>query len=253
MATNPWLLRPGPNPRAALRLFCFPYAGGSANIFHSWPQGLPASVEVCAVQLPGRGSRLLETPFTNLNQLVRAAAEALLPHLSEPFALFGHSMGARICFEFTRHLEKEHGIKPTHLFVSGCRAPQIPDTEPPIYDLPEPEFLEELRELSGTPQEVLDHPELMQLMLPLLRADFEVAQTYSCPSVDEPLDRPVTVFGGLQDEDITREHLEAWRALTSGPFSLYMFPGDHFFINTSRSLLLRRLAVELAQDISDRR
>ncbi len=176
--TECWLRSPKPNPQASLRLFCFPYVGGGALIFRTWPNSLPATAEVCPVELPGRGTRLKETPFTRLLPLVQALAQALLPHLDKPFAFFGHSMGALISFELTRQLRRLYGLVPLHLFVSAHRAPQLPDPDPPIHTLPEAEFMEELRCLNGTPKEVLEQPELMELMLPILRADFALCETY---------------------------------------------------------------------------
>ena len=248
-ATTPWLVCPKPNPAAALRLFCFPYAGGGAGIFHRWAEHLPASVELYAVQLPGRGSRLLEPALKSLPVAVRAAHKALLPHLDKPFAFFGHSMGATIGFELARLLSQEHNIEPAHLFVSGRRAPHLPDHERVTYHLDEPEFVEELRRLNGTPKEVLQHPELMQLLLPALRADFEMIQTYVyIPGT--PLGCVITAFGGLEDKNVTREHIAAWREHTNGRFSLQMLSGDHFFIHDARTAVVEALSQELQQVVS---
>jgi medium-chain acyl-[acyl-carrier-protein] hydrolase len=244
--TSRWLSGYKPNPRAALRLFCFPYAGGAANIFHSWPNSLPPSVEVCPVQLPGRGNRLPEPAFTGLELLVESAARELLPFFDKPFAFFGHSMGAIISFELANRLRLEQRREPVHLFVSGRQAPQIPVDEMPTYNLPEKDFLDELRRLKGTPADVLEHAELMQLMLPLLRADFELIQTYRF--APRPLlDCPITAFGGMEDTEVTRESLEAWREMTTGAFKLRMLPGDNFFLNTARPLFLQTLARDLQQ------
>lgn len=234
------------NPSAALRLFCFPYAGGASHIFRAWPQSLPPTVEVCPVNLPGRGNRLLEPPFTNLTLLVQSIAQSLLPHLSKPFAFFGHSMGAIISFELARYLRKEQSPEPVHLFVSGRRAPQALDTEPSTYNLPEAKFLAYLRRLNGTPGEILEHPELMRLMLPLLRADFELVETYSY-SKDAPLNCSITALGGLKDDRVKPAQLEAWRKQTSGHFSLQMLPGGHFYLHTAEPLLLEILSSELKQ------
>jgi medium-chain acyl-[acyl-carrier-protein] hydrolase len=177
---------------------------------------------------------------------VPALAEALEPQLKTPFVFFGHSMGAIINFELARHLRKEYGLSPLHLFVSGRRAPQVPPREPVTHDLPEPEFLRELSRLNGTPIEVLQDLELMQLVLPILRADFALCETYTY--VDEPpLDCPISAFGGLRDRRVTRQDLEDWRAQTSSSYLLRMLPGDHFFLNTCQPLLLGLLTRELLQ------
>lgn len=243
--SNPWLVIQRPNPRATLRLFCFPYAGGSTLIYRAWANSLPAHVEVCGIQLPGRGSRMHEQPFFDLAELVETLAPVLAPHFDKPFAFFGHSMGAAISFEMARLLSREGKEGPRHLFVSGRRAPQFPETDRPTYNLPEPEFIEELQRLNGTPRELLENPELMQLMLPLLRADFTLCQTYKLKEAP-PLACPITACGGLADKCVTREPLEGWRQHTSASFALRMLPGDHFFLHTDQSTLLRVLGQELA-------
>lgn len=243
-AANPWLEGRRPNPQARLRLFCFPYAGGGAMIYRRWRDELPATVEVCPVQLPGRETRLLEKPFTALRPLTEALGRAMWSQLDMPFAFFGHSMGAVIGFELARWLRRERGPSPVHLFVSGRTAPHLLDSEPPTYNLPDPEFLEDVRRLNGTPAGVLECSELVQLLLPLLRADFGVCQTYT-PLPEPPLDCPITAFGGLQDDRAGRGKLEGWREHTAASFSLRMLPGDHFFVNSSRRLLLQTLSQDL--------
>jgi medium-chain acyl-[acyl-carrier-protein] hydrolase len=189
---------------------------------------------------------LLEPAFTDLLLLAQTALQELLPALDRPFAFFGHSMGAAIGYELAQLLRRDYHIEPTHLFVSGRHAPQLPDETPITYSLPEPEFVEELRQLNGTPAEILEHPELLKLLLPLLRADFELIQTYVYSS-RPPLDCPITAFGGIEDKEVSREHLEAWREQTRASFSLKMFPGDHFFIHTAQALLVETIARELAR------
>ena len=244
-SATPWLVSYRPSPRARLRLFCFPYAGGAAHIYRQWPPRMPEGVEVWAVQPPGRGSRIWERPFTSIMELVAAAEPALRPFMDLPFAFYGHSMGGVIGYELARRLREDGREGPLHLFVSGCPAPQLPQTRDVTYNLPEPEFVEELRGLKGTPAEVLDNAELLQLMLPLLKADFEAIQTYRRLE-GPPLDCPLTVVGGLGDEEVTREQLAPWRELTTGAFSLHMLPGDHFFLHASQNALLEIVALQLS-------
>lgn len=241
---NQWLSFPRPRPQAKLRLFCFPYAGGSAQIFRSWPDALPETVEVCLVHLPGRGMRIRESHFTRLLPLAHASAEAMRPYCDKPFAMFGHSMGAMISFEVARYLRSRYGIEPVQLFVSGRRAPHIPDTSPPTHDLPTDELIEELKRIKGTPREVLADAELMDIFLPILRADFEVCHTYVY-SQGEPLSCPIIAFGGIEDDEETRDLIEAWREQTTGGFSLRMFQGDHFFLHSSEHTFLNVLYREL--------
>ena len=232
-----------------MRLFCFPYAGGSAQIHRQWGKALPQEVDVCSVQLPGRGNRLAEPAYTRLPQLVEACLEGLGSFFDRPFAFFGHSMGAMISFELTRLLRRNKRQLPAQIFLSGRTAPEFSNDAKKTYDLPDPEFIAELKNLNGTPQELLANEELMQLMLPILRADFEICQTYEY--VDEsPLDRPISVYGGLEDEYIGRDEFDAWRSQTTSHFILKMFAGGHFFLHSAEDLLLRVLAAELEELLS---
>jgi medium-chain acyl-[acyl-carrier-protein] hydrolase len=234
---TPWLSPIYSSAEARARLFCFPYAGGDAlTIYRKWPTSLPTAIEMCPVQIPGRGRRVTEAPYDNLTSIVKALGEALLPYFNKPFAFFGHSMGAMMAFELSRWLRREHGKEPGHLFVSGRTAPQVPDRDQPTYDLPESEFLERIKLINGTPKEVLQHVELMKLMLPVLKADFRLCQTHTYVDAP-PLNCPITVFGGLSDA-ASREDLEAWRKQTVNRFNLHVLPGDHFFIKTEERTLL---------------
>ena len=243
MATiQPWIVRSKPQPH--LRLFCFSYAGGGASIFRYWSATLPAEVEVCPVQLPGRENRLREPPFTRLSPLVLALAHALNPYMDIPFAFFGYSMGALISFELARHLRRNHNPGLLHLFVAAHRAPQLPQSHPALHPLPDPAFLDALRRLGGTPSSVYEHEELMKLMLPMLRADFATCETYIY-STEAPLDCPITAFGGEQDTHVSTEALSAWREQTQGLFTLSILPGDHFFLHSQQQLLLQTLSQDL--------
>ena len=237
-----WIPFRRPGPRTRLRLFCFPYAGAGAAIFRTWSEALPADVEVCPIQLPGRGTRMLERPFTQLPPLVDSLAQAVAPLLDKPFAFFGHSLGSLISFELARRIRRQYDVHPVRLFVSASHAPQVPHRGAPIHNLPEKEFLAELRHLNGTPSELLEHKELMEIILPLLRADFAVYETYVY-SAEPALNCPVLAFGGLEDRRVNYSELEAWRAQTNVCFSLRMFPGDHFFLK--EPLLLHALSQEL--------
>lgn len=228
---TPWLINWKPNRRANVRLFCFPYAGGGESIFRSWQQSLSDTIEVCAVQLPGRGSRISEPPCTQINELVWATGEAIAPYLDKPFALFGHSMGALIAFEFARHLREEYSAQPVHLFVSGR---------------PSPQTMSESFELDQVDTESLEDPELMELMLPILRADLALCESYTF-TPQPPFRFPITAFGGLADHGVPRHRLEEWREHTTGSFVLRLFPGDHFFLDTCRLPLLEAISKELEQ------
>ncbi len=229
---------------AQMRLFCFPYAGGNAAVFQKWHRLFPEWIEVCPLQYPGRGNRMREPPFTNAIPLAHDLARALPSLLDLPFAFFGHSMGGIIAFEVVRELRRKQLPQPLHLFVSSIRAPQFPNRDGLAYDMPEPQFKVELRRLNGTPNEVLENDELMGLMLPMLRADFSVAQTYAYVE-EERLSFPLTVYGGLEDPSVSLTELEGWREHTRGEFKLQMFSGDHFYLHASELLLTADVLREL--------
>jgi len=245
--STPWLVNWKPNRRASVRLFCFPYAGGGDSIFHSWPRLLSDSIEVCPVQLPGRGSRITESPCIEINKLIPLVGQALAPYLDKPFAIFGHSMGALIGFELAHFLRSECNAEPIHLFVSGRGSPQIRN-EPidlKLFDATVPKVL---RRFNGTPEEALENPELMELVLPVLRADVTLCNSYIY-SPKPPFSFSITAFGGLDDPGLPRHGIVGWREHTTGPFALRMLPGDHFFLNTSRLPLLEAISKELEQDL----
>jgi medium-chain acyl-[acyl-carrier-protein] hydrolase len=160
------------------------------------------------------------------------------------FAFFGHSMGALISFELARHLRRIHRQGPTRLFISAHRAPQLQDSNAPLHDLPEPALIDMLSRLGGTPKAILQHTELMKVMLPILRADLALCESYIYVS-EPPLDCPISVFGGEQDSLVSAQELGAWRDQTSDSFTLNMLPGDHFFLHSQQDSLLRMLSQEL--------
>jgi medium-chain acyl-[acyl-carrier-protein] hydrolase len=213
-------------------------------MFRTWASELQPTIEICPIQLPGREGRLREPPFTRLEPLAVALAAALAPAMDRPFAFFGHSMGALIGFELARHLRAVGRPEPIYLAVSAYGAPQLPRRRQPIHHLSDVAFTEELRRLNGTPTELLEHAELMQLVLPTLRADFALVEEYSY--VDEPpLGCPIAAFGGLEDFEAPRESLEPWRKQTSKSCALRMLPGEHFFLNSSQGSICRSLALDL--------
>jgi medium-chain acyl-[acyl-carrier-protein] hydrolase len=203
--------------------------------------------EVCAVQPPGRESRLREQAYTDLTELTDAAYEALEPHLDMPFALFGHSMGALLAFEFARRVRRADGPQPLRLLISAHRAPQLPSPHPPITHLPDAEFVTEVRQrYGGVPDEVLAHAELMALLIPCLRADMALIEGYRCAD-ESPLDCPVSAYGGLDDAEATETELASWQTQTSGAFRIERFPGTHFYVRSMRTELLRAVRRDLAE------
>jgi medium-chain acyl-[acyl-carrier-protein] hydrolase len=192
---------------------------------------------VLAVQYPGRATRLRESPLKNLDLLLDDIEQAIAPLLDKPFAFFGHSMGATVSYELTRRLQASQKTLPMHLFLSGRSAPQLPVVKSPVHHLPDQEFLESMRDLNGTPTELLAHSELMEMMLPVIRADFQMLETWKYQA-SSPLDIPVSVFGGLADDGVPLENLDAWAACTTGKMKRHIFPGDHFFLHQQYPAML---------------
>lgn len=242
-SVSKWFVAP-PRPRAGVRLFCLPYAGGSASAFRGWDEAMPSGVEVCPIQLPGRGTRFAEPLQTRLDPLVRSLAADLLPYVDRPFALFGHSMGALMAFELARVLRGAYGAEPDLLFVSAWRSPEIPDGRAD-YTLPNDQFVAQLRTLNGTPLEILDDPEALRLLLPIVRADFEVVQTYVYRDAP-PLQCRIKAFSGIKDEGASPDLMRPWARHTAGSCSLSILPGGHFFFHEARAPLTTIVAHELA-------
>ncbi|NJN67352.1 MAG: thioesterase [Chloroflexaceae bacterium] len=234
------------NPASYLRLFCLPHAGGASVLFHPWTTFLPPSIELYPVELPGHGARGHEQALSRMRRLTQAIAEGMYPHLDKPFALFGHSMGALVCFELARLLRRAYDVSPRCLFVSAHRAPQLPDPDPTTYMLSEEDLVRKLQTLEGTPKEILEQPDLLRMVLPNLRADFAVCDTYTYRA-EAPLDCPIIALGGDSDPEISREQLEGWHEQTSRVFQVHTFPGGHFYINTSRPAVLKLMTETMEQ------
>jgi medium-chain acyl-[acyl-carrier-protein] hydrolase len=241
-----WLTRFRPNPDARLRLFCFPYAGGGSSVFRAWPHLLPPDVEVWGICPPGRENRLHEPSFRRLEPLICSLAEAVAPHLDREYVFFGHSMGALVAFELSRRLRATMGRGPSRLLLGAYRAPQLPNPNIRIHHLPD-EVLKVVLEREGTPADVLRNAELMRAVLPTLRADLELCDTYEY-AADDPLTCPLSVFGGDGDVLVRPADLEPWRSHTTAGFDLTIFTGSHFFLHSSQDLLLAALCERLGAD-----
>jgi len=239
-----WLIRYKPPAVPRLRLFGFPYAGAGASLFASWAEMLPKGVELNAVQLPGRENRLREAPFTQLEPLLPVLLEEIRPYLDLPFAILGYSFGALLAFELTRCLRQSGAPLPHHLLVLGRRAPHLTSPSPPVHQNSDAGLVEWMRDLGGTPALILEHPELLPIFLPILRADLTLHETYSYRP-DAPLDLPISTFGGLQDSQASREEMEAWQEHTTGRFTLRLYPGGHFFAKDYQAMLLRDISAAL--------
>jgi medium-chain acyl-[acyl-carrier-protein] hydrolase len=241
---NRWIFTPRPDPRARLRLVCFSYAGGNAAVFRTWPDALPAEIELVAIELPGRQARGREPLLDRLPPLVAALTDGVAGAIAPPFAIFGHSMGALVGLGFAHELRRRQLAGPVHLFASARRAPQLPERSP-LHPLGDAALVDALRAMGGIPDAVLAEAELMAYFLPILRADLAVSETASIAG-EAPLDCPITALCGASDERVTPDEVDAWRALTRAGFERALFPGGHFFIQTERAAVLAALSRRLS-------
>ncbi|HEY0696446.1 MAG TPA: alpha/beta fold hydrolase [Micromonospora sp.] len=230
---------------AEILLFCLPYAGGSAQrIYGKWGRQLPDHIEVVPVEPPGRGSRIMESPLTSVEAITNDLIDRVVKRIDRPYAIFGHSLGALVAFELARRLEYGQGRPVSHLFVSGHAAPQLPLPPDNDYLLPDAEFKVRLRELAGTPEEVLADEDLLDLVVPIIRADFQAADTYQWrPGLR--LNCPMTVYGGQHDPEAMPDTLPRWKEHTTARCDVRVLPGNHFFLHHEERALLDGIAEDL--------
>lgn len=227
-----------PDTASRIRLFCFPYAGANSSIFREWINLLPSTVEVIGVELPGHGSRFNE-PITSDLSLIINALKANFSFLNQkPFVFFGHSLGTKIAYELCRAFSVDNTPLPKHLIVSGGRAPHLSWRKKMIHTLPDAQLIEELKTYNGIPNDVFECPEIIELFLPILRADFTISETYKyIPG--PPLHIPITALGGNNDPKVSFEEILGWKMHTSKTFNHQILPGNHFFIKESQKQLLK--------------
>ncbi len=233
---------PTPNPDAQLRLVCFAYAGGSSATYLPWLKLLHPDVELIVCQLPGRGTRLFEDPYDQIEPLIQDLCNAIQPLCNMPLVFFGHSMGSKVAYELCIAMQDKHLPLPVHVIASAAAAPFHLRRKAPIHDLPEQEFITALSKLNGTPQQVLNNPELMALFLPALRADFKLVETYINTSRTVVPTR-LTLMGGVMDETVSPSELADWNKLFTHTSKIRWFEGDHFYINHKTFAVLQQLNV----------
>lgn len=244
-SVSPWLMKPIERPDAATRLICLPYAGGGASAYRGWARLVPHDVELCAVQPPGRENRFSEPPLRDIRSIATGVANALAAEGDwRPMVVFGHSMGALVAFELARVLRARGATMPRLIVLSGHVAAHLPPHRPPIYDLPEREFLGRIRVMDGTPPALFEHRELLDFYLPVLRADFTACDTYVCAD-EPPLEVPMLVLAGESDTTMPVDDVRGWSRHTTARFLMRVMPGGHFFVQTARDLVLAEVAAAI--------
>jgi medium-chain acyl-[acyl-carrier-protein] hydrolase len=242
------IFTPKPKPNALVRLVCFSYAGGSSATYITWHNDLDPNIELAVVQLPGRGAKLSEPPYQTMSEMVTALFLALEKLSNKPFIFYGHSMGARVAYELTLMLRRFRYRLPIHFIASGSIAPCVERTKEPTYHLPDNEFIMKVGELNGSPPEVLANKEIMQLILPALRADFKIIETYHNNSKCI-IPTKVSVIAGDQ-ENIEIADVEAWFALFEARTEIHWVNGCHFFVEKSKVDVLKIVNALIGQEIS---
>lgn len=214
-----------------MKLFCLPYAGGSSVIYTTWKNYVDSSIELCPIELAGRGKRFQEPLYNTIKEMVEDVYEQIKDDIEkDSYAIFGHSMGSIIAYELCHKLEEKNTRKPVHVFFSGHKAPSIIKDDEIIHDLPDEEFKNKLIELGGTPKEFFESKELCDMFIPIIRADFKAVENYTYNSSNDKLNINISVLYGKKEEMTMNEILQ-WRNHTNGETKIYPFEGDHFFIN----------------------
>ena len=242
---SPWLVTwEAPASHIQLRLFCFHHAGASASTFRAWQGQLPQSVQIIAVQLPGREYRMSEPLLSDMREIVAALMKVMPPLLDKPYAFFGHSMGALLGFELARMLRAHALPPPVMLFVSGRTAPQFRWRDPATRLLPDDELVAAVRDYNGTPEELLSDISLRELWLPRFRADLTASVMYDYIA-QAPLNLPLVVMSGESDPLVFPEGLRGWAEHSARAVKFFSYPGDHFFLFSAEADIIEQVLAEL--------
>ena len=245
MTKNRWFSRSKRRESPKLRLFCLPHAGGGTVLYNRWTSFLPPSIELIALKLPGREDRLDEKPYEELDQLANELVEPLAPLVAEPFAIFGHSMGAAIGYRLAVALRRASLAAPKVLFLSACRPPESWCVTEPLHTLPDTEMIEQLVNRYDPRQETSeDEMSMMKIMAQTIRADLKMLESFRHDNAP-PLDCPICAFGGTEDTQVTRAKLQGWQSMTNRAFGVRIFPGGHFYLRDQQRAVVQTVLSRL--------
>jgi len=240
MRFNQWITCPKPQPDADFRLFCLPFAGGGASVYRSWSNHLGPKLEVCPIQLPGRENRISTPAINDSRRLAEMIANQLSLYLSKPYLIYGHSMGGLLAYEVLKHLQDQGHALPVTAFIGAHRAPHLPPRRQSFLDLGDRDFIDKISSFGGFDQEVLASQELVDFVLPTLRADFSVCDGYQYAGTT-PLECPFVVFSGKTDPEVPPTDMDAWSQHTTYPLQHISLDAGHFFLKTHVTELLEKI------------
>jgi medium-chain acyl-[acyl-carrier-protein] hydrolase len=214
-----------------IKLFCLPYAGGSAMVYNRWKLSINGMIQIRPVELTGRGKRFTEPYYDNLMQAVDDIYRLVKPELNGLYAFYGHSMGSLLVYELVRKINSLPHPQPVHLFLSGGSPPHIRKSDKVYHKMPEEQFKEEIFKMGGTPREVFENKELLEIFIPLLRADYKILETYEFQPEHPVFDCGITLFNGKEDEEVTSDEIRQWQRYTKVQCPLHEYESGHFFIH----------------------
>ncbi|MBQ4844007.1 thioesterase [Pseudoalteromonas sp. MMG013] len=238
-----WFLQRKQSKPVKQNLFCFPYAGGSGQMYLDWDDKVPDGCQVFGVEFPGRGRRFSDPLQANITDLVDMLYANIKSKLTRPFSFYGHSNGALVAYELAKKISRELGLTPKNLFISAKVAPQL-GTEYPLHKLSEDEFIEVLKDYKGTPELVFNNPELLEVYTPILRSDFALSENYKFVEQGK-LNTDIVILAGEDDEVVEPDNVFAWQALFNGKVRKELMRGDHFFVHSEETALINIINSEL--------